>query len=103
MTAAASHGDTPVPASTPREITAVLTGSEATLFEREYRRAMAEATESHDLTVVLDLLSRWQRVAWSAQSDPGAHRQMNDVTERLLAGETVATVRWDTTKARLGL
>jgi hypothetical protein len=96
-------GDVPVPASTPREIGAALDGEEAAAFDREFRRAMADATEAHDLTSVLEMLARWRHVAWSARSDPTAHQRMNAAVDRLLAGEDLATVRWPATKARLGL
>lgn len=69
-------------------------------FAPEPRRA--EATESIDLTGVLTMLRRWQRVAWSAR-DPLAHQQMLDNADRLTPGEDVPTESWEATKARLGL
>ncbi|HEX7443788.1 MAG TPA: DUF6247 family protein [Acidimicrobiales bacterium] len=64
--------------------------------------AMAEATETLDLTNVLGVLRRWQRVALSSR-DPEAHRRMLRKAGLLLAGEPVATEPWDVTKVRLGL
>ncbi|PZF83188.1 hypothetical protein C1I92_13890 [Jiangella anatolica] len=86
----------------PSAIRAALPPEEAGEFDREYRRVMAEATESLDLTGVLAMLRRWQRVVWSAR-DPEAHRRMLDQAARLSSGEDVATEPWTTTKARLGL
>jgi Family of unknown function (DUF6247) len=37
---------------------------------------MAEAAESLDLSGVVSMLKRWQRVAWSTQDDVDAHRHM---------------------------
>lgn len=71
-------------------------------FDRQYRQAMAAATESLDLTEVLDVLRRWQRIAVLSQ-DPVAHRAMLDRVARLRAGEDIATEKWTDTKARLGL
>lgn len=44
-------------------------------FDREFRREMATATETLDLSGVVAMLARWQRVALSSQ-DPQAHRRM---------------------------
>jgi len=63
---------------------------------------MADATETLDLTGVLALLQRWQRVARSSQ-DAAAHRRMLERAERLNAGQDVATESWQHTKARLSL
>ena len=100
---AAFHDAQPVSASTPREIRAALTGEEIGHFDREYRQAMADAAESLDLSGVLAMLERWQRVAWSTRDDPDAHRRMLENAARLGAGEDVTTVPWEQVKARLGL
>lgn len=63
---------------------------------------MAEATETLDLTGVLALLRRWQRVAWSSQ-DERAHRQMLNNADQLASGGNVSTEPWNVTKARLSL
>jgi uncharacterized protein DUF6247 len=98
----ASDGEQTVSASTPREIRAALTGEETAHFDREYRRAMADAAESLDLSCVISMLTRWQRVAWSTQDDPEAHRHMLTCADELNTGGDVATESWRVTKARLG-
>lgn len=55
-----------VSASNPREIRAALTGEETAHFDLEYRQVMADAAESLDLSGVVSMLKRWQRVAWSS-------------------------------------
>jgi len=99
----AFDGGQTVSAATPREIRAALTGEETTHFDREYRRAMADAAESLDLSGVIAMLRRWQRVAWSTQDDPDAHRHMLASADALNAGGDVATESWQATKARLSL
>jgi hypothetical protein len=99
----ASDGEQTVSAPTPLEIRAALTGEETAHFDREYRRAMADAAESLDLSRVISMLKRWQRVAWSAQDDPEAHRHMLACADELNAGGDVATESWRVTQARLGL
>jgi hypothetical protein len=99
----AFDGEQTVSASTPREIRAALTGEETAHFDREYRRAMADAAESLDLSYVVSMLKRWQRVAWSTHDDPEAHRHMLARADELNAGSSVATESWRVTKARLGL
>src|SRR6266849_5000241 len=99
----AFDGEQTVSASTPREIRAALIGEEIAHFDREYRRAMADAAESLDLSGVVSMLKRWQRVAWSTQDDPEAHRHMLACADELSAGGDVATEPWQRTKARLGL
>jgi hypothetical protein len=100
----AAHGPEPSARGdlTPRQIRAALLPEEAGDFDREYRRTMAEATETLDLNPVLELLERWRRVAWSSQ-DPAAHQRMLDTAAALNAGEPVATESWQQVKARLGL
>jgi hypothetical protein len=80
-----------------------LTGQEVGHFDVEYRQVMADAAESLDLSGVLAMLERWQRVAWSTQDDPDAHRRMLENAARLNAGEDIGTVPWEQVKARLGL
>jgi hypothetical protein len=100
---ASSDGEQPVSASTPREIRAALTGAEVADFDREYRRTMADAAESLDLSGVVSMLRRWQRVVWSTRDDPDAHRHMLACADELDAGGDVATESWQQTKASLGL
>jgi Family of unknown function (DUF6247) len=95
--------DRSVSPSTPREIRAALIGDEVAHFDREYRRVMADAAESLDLSDVVSMLRRWRRVAWATRDDPGAHLQMLTSAEELRAGADVVTESWPQTKARLGL
>jgi hypothetical protein len=94
---AAFDGGHPVSASTPREIRAALSGEEIAQFDREYRGVMAEAAESLDLSGVVSMLRRWQRVAWSAQDDPDAHRHMLACADTLNTGGSAATESKPTT------
>jgi hypothetical protein len=98
-----SGGVRPAPGATPREIRAALTGEELGQFDREYRKVMAEATETLDLSGVHAMLERWRRVAWSAGDDPAAHAHMLAAAARLSAGEDVPVVPWEQARARLGL
>ncbi|MGD0606608.1 MAG: DUF6247 family protein [Streptosporangiaceae bacterium] len=103
LSSSAFDSEQTVSASTPREIRAALIGEENAHFDREYRQAMADSTESGDLSCVLSMLRRWQRVAWSAQDDSEAHRHMLACADELNAGGDVATESWQATKARLSL
>ncbi len=94
MPSPSSHGDQPVSASTPREIRAALIGEEIAHFDREYRRVMADAAESLDLSAVVSMLRRWQRVAWSTRDDPDAHRHMLACADKLNAGGDAVTESW---------
>jgi hypothetical protein len=100
---AAFCGDLPVPVPAPREIRAALLGEEIADFDVEYRQALAGAAETLDLSGVLTMLRRWQRVAWSSRDNPDAHRRMLGHAARLGAGGEVATEPWQQTRARLGL
>ena len=90
----------------PRSIRGVLLPEEAGDFDREYRAAMAQATETLDLTGVLQLLERWQRVAESSR-DVRAHRHMLECAAQLNRGDAaaseVSTEPWSVTRDRLGL
>jgi hypothetical protein len=98
-----SHIPSIPPGATPHAIRSALVGDEVGDFDREYRQALAEAAETLDLSGVLDMLRRWQRVAWSAQDDPEAHRRMLERADQLAAGQDIATESWQETKRRLGL
>jgi hypothetical protein len=87
----------------PRAIRARLLPEEAGDFDREYRRVMAEATETLDLTPVLAMLRRWERAARLTEHDPQAHRRMLRTAAALNAGEDVPMVSWDQVKGDLGL
>jgi Family of unknown function (DUF6247) len=96
---AMSAGDLP---QAPRTIRDALTPAERGDFDREYRQAMADATENLDLTPVVDLLERWRRVAVSAHDSP-AHERMLEHARRLNGGERLPTEPWPATARRLGL
>jgi len=100
---AAFYGEQPVSASTPREIRAALIGEEIAHFDREYRQTLADAAETLDLSGVLSMLKRWQRVAWSTQDNPDAHRHMLACADKLNAGGDIPAKPWQETKTRLGL
>ncbi len=99
----AFDGEQTVSVSTPREIRAALTGEEIAHFDREYRQMMADAAESFDLSGVVSMLKRWQRVAWSTQNEPEAHGHMLACADELNTGGDVATESWQVTRARLYL
>ena len=66
---------------------------------------MAQATETLDLTGVLQLLERWRRVAESSRDVP-AHRRMLERADQINRGDTageVSTEAWSVTRDRLGL
>lgn len=90
------------PGSSPQAIRAALLPEEVGNFDREYRREMAAAIETLDLTPVIEMLARWQLVARSSQ-DPQAHRRMLAHAAILNAGGDIPRTPWDETKARLGL
>src|SRR5689334_21219529 len=101
----AASGAEPLPVGqlTPRAIRAQLLPEEAGDFDREYRRVMAEATESLDLTSVVEMLRLWERVARLTTHDPQAHRRMLRTASALNCGEDVPMVSWDQVKGELGL
>jgi hypothetical protein len=102
MTATAA-ADQPAPDGPElRRIRAALLPEERGDFDVEFRRVMAEATETLDLTGVVEFTRRWDRVARSS-ADPDAHRRMLADADALNAGEPVATEPWSAVKARLGL
>lgn len=99
-TPSAAPGQRPLLDAAPQTIRAGLLPEEAGDFDREFRQAMAHATETLDLTDVLALLHRWQRVARSSQ-DERAHARMLKHADRLTAGDDIPTEPWTHTKARL--
>jgi hypothetical protein len=96
------HGDD-FPA--PRSIRDVLLPEEAGDFDREFRAAMALATESLDLTGVLQLLERWRRVAESSRDARGHRRMLHnaDLLGHPSTADEVTTEPWSVTRSRLGL
>jgi uncharacterized protein DUF6247 len=106
MSTAAGTGHVPAqllpPGSSPQAIRAALLPEEVGNFDREYRREMAAAIETLDLTPVIEMLARWRLVARSSQ-DPQAHRRMLTHAAILNAGGDIPRTTWEETKARLGL
>lgn len=106
-----THGDPgrqrPFADATPAQVRAALLADEVEVFDREWRAALSEAAETHDLTGVFETLDSWRLIAWSTQADPAAHRRMLRTAEKALAGEPVPTVPAGEIKAlireRLGL
>jgi hypothetical protein len=89
----------------PRSIRGVLLPEEAGDFDREFGAAMAQATQTLDLSGVLQLLERWRRVAVSSR-DAQAHRRMLGNAALLGQGDSadeVSTEAWSVTCSRLGL
>ena len=89
----------------PRSIRGVLLPEEAGDFDREYRAAMIQATESLELTGVLQLLERWRRVAESSR-DAQAHQRMlhnADLLGHASTADEVVTEAWSVTRSRLGM
>ena len=86
----------------PSTIRAALIGEEIADFDSEYRRALSDAAEKLDLTALVDMLQRWQRIALSSR-DETAHRHMLEHADKLDAGDEVETHPWGKVKARWGL
>ena len=107
MSVAASSGSDPASPLggrlAPRSIRGRLLPEEAGDFDREYRRVMAEAIETLDLNPVLEMLTRWERVALLTEHDPGGYQQMLRTAERLNAGENLPTRPWAEVKQEMGL
>jgi Family of unknown function (DUF6247) len=87
-------------------VRAALTAEDAVEFDRQWRVAMARATEALDLSEVLATLDSWRRIAWltAAQGHDGYRRMLDRAQETLNAGEVPAeSVSWRQLKAELGL
>lgn len=78
---------------------------EAAEFDRQWRAVMAKATETLDLTEVLETLDSWRRVArLTAAAGAEEHRAMYRRAAAQLTGKAVpANEPLRQTKARLGL
>lgn len=91
MTAEAFSDDAAVPAlapdATPEAIRDALVGEERVEFERRYRSALVEASDSLDLSGVLDILRAYHRVAVQTQHR-GTHRHQRLLDKaRLITSE----------------
>jgi hypothetical protein len=91
--------------ASPAEIRAALIPEEAAEFVREWRVVMVKATETLELSEVLQTLESWRRVArLTAASGAEAHRNMyRRAAARLTGVDIPADEPLPRTKARLGL
>jgi hypothetical protein len=91
--------------ASPAEVRAALIPEEAVEFERQWRAAMAKATETLDLAEVFATLDSWRRVArLTAAAGADAHRAMYRRAAAHLTGESASVGEpLAETKARLGL
>ncbi len=111
MTAAASpeprhsHPGRSFVDASPAEVRAALIPEEAAEFDQQWREVMARATETLDLSEVLETLDSWRRVArLTASAGPDPHRAMYRRAAARLAGDDIPTDEpFARTKARLGL
>ncbi|MGH3932592.1 MAG: DUF6247 family protein [Pseudonocardiaceae bacterium] len=79
----------PLPAGAgPRAIRAALLAEEREGFDQAYRRALAEAADTLELSGVLDTLEHWRRRA-IISADPQAYRGMLRRAAQLLSGDEV--------------
>lgn len=106
--AAAEHSDRPVrpPFSdaSPAEVRAALSAQDAAAFDRQWRSAMATATETLDLTVVHRALDSWRRVAWltAVHGPEGYRRLLATADERVRTGSSApGAVPWQQLRAEL--
>ncbi|SNT61885.1 hypothetical protein SAMN05216276_10868 [Streptosporangium subroseum] len=94
---------TPVPERTPKAIRAALAPQHVEAFDREYRAAMAQATEELDLAPALDFVERWWPIAVLCAR--GEYQRVTEIAAgiagRAERGQDLATVSWDVAEARL--
>lgn len=88
-------------AKTPRAIRAALSEQDAVLFDQQFLAAMADATESYDLTVVQACLERWWRTARLC-GDPTAYQRARDHADAVTRGADIPTVPWERLRRSLG-
>lgn len=91
--------------ASPAEVRAALIPEEAAEFDQQWREVMARATETLDLSEVLQTLESWRRVArLTAAAGADRHREMYRRAAALLTGEDLPENEpLPSTKARLGL
>jgi Family of unknown function (DUF6247) len=91
--------------ASPAEVRAALIPEEAAEFDQQWRDAMGRATETLDLSEVLETLDSWRLVArLTAAAGAEAHRAMYRRAASRLSGEDVpADEPLPRTKARLSL
>ncbi|MCU1653982.1 MAG: hypothetical protein JWQ60_5131 [Pseudonocardia sp.] len=93
MTAAAvpsepTSGGPPFADASPRQVRAALVPEDVVEFDRQWREAMATATESLDLSGVHRALESWRRIAWltSVHGHDGYRQLLARAEERGRAG-----------------
>jgi len=96
------RGCGPFAEATPAEVRAALIEEEAGQFDEQWRRALAGAAETFDLSGVMETLDHWRRMAW-LQQDPDGYRRMLVRAAEIMAGEKLPPEPLAATKARLGL
>jgi hypothetical protein len=86
-------------------VRAALIPEEAAEFDQQWREVMARATETLDLSEVLETLESWRRVArLTAAAGANAHRAMyRQAAAKLTGDDTLEDEPLARTKARLGL
>ena len=92
--------------ASPTQVRAALTPEDAVEFDRQWRGAMARATEALDLTEVLEALDSWRRIAQltSAHGHDGYRALLARADRVLVTGQMPAdSVPWESLKAELGL
>ncbi|AWS40174.1 DUF6247 family protein [Streptosporangium sp. 'caverna'] len=99
------HGPapTPVPERTPKAIRAALAPQHVEAFDREYRAAMAQATEELDLAPALDFIERWWPIAVLCAR--GEYQRVTEIAAGIAGradrGQDLATVSWEVAETRL--
>lgn len=91
--------------ASPAEVRAALIPEEAVEFDQQWQEVMTRATETLELTEVLETLESWRRVArLTTANGAEAHRAMYRRAAARLTGKTIpADEPLSRTKARLGL
>lgn len=102
MTAEAHVPGSRVPARTPADVRAALTGAGRAEFEQAYQAALARAAADYDLAPMHEVIEQWWQVAVLG-ADPAAHRRMLDTVAALRAGGPVRSTPWDIVRADLGV
>jgi hypothetical protein len=82
-------GRPPFEDATPARVRAALTPEDVEEFDRQWRAAMAAATESLDLSEVQRTLESWRRVAWltTARGHEGYRALLAEAERRTRTGE----------------
>ncbi len=92
--------------ASPALVRAALIPEDAAEFDRQWREAMAKATDAFDLAEVLETLESWRRIAWlTTANGPDGYRRLLAKADHLLrTGERPAgSAPWRQLKAELGL